>query len=443
MLHDKLPGEIKPLCINLLGSGTAEKESLEKSVVSILARLDRWDETNAGQRIRQLEGQIRTNREARAEAGGRLMALRESETFRHTVADGAYSGTAAEIDRRLKDEERDYFWFPDRIVPGAALPLSQEEIQCLCRGIVDFDAEAEKELSYFIPNPDSDLPCGDSVRALFLREQAARQKVTANEKQIHSLEGKAILSAGKVQIEQILQSLGKLAAAAEEVRKRPMPWVSRTVHDVLTDQDKPWKELLKLSTEKLEGVRDIAARVDAYDIAIPEDMDRKKLLHDAKALKEHFEAGGGRGFWIFKPKAVKEYGSFLARVKVDGLDCANTGNLKKLIDYLTIEQRLAYIWSLWSGKADRHDGPFLLQVAEIEELHETLKNIVMLHDLREKAMERVKNVPGLSSPRWSEDASLYKHMEICRAVLAQLEFLEIKKELEKVEGRLSALLLPD
>ena len=46
-----LPSEIKPLCINLLGHGTEEKESLERSVTGILTRLDRREELNNGQRI--------------------------------------------------------------------------------------------------------------------------------------------------------------------------------------------------------------------------------------------------------------------------------------------------------------------------------------------------------------------------------------------------------
>src|SRR5271157_22442 len=41
VLHEKLPEEIKPLCISLLGQGSEERRSLEMSVSGILAKLDK------------------------------------------------------------------------------------------------------------------------------------------------------------------------------------------------------------------------------------------------------------------------------------------------------------------------------------------------------------------------------------------------------------------
>ena len=99
VLHEKLPGEIKPLCINLLGSSTEERESLEKSVAGILMKLDRRDEIHSGLRIRQLEKDIQANRAEKAATDNKLRAVRESETYKYTIADGAYSGTAGRKSR--------------------------------------------------------------------------------------------------------------------------------------------------------------------------------------------------------------------------------------------------------------------------------------------------------------------------------------------------------
>ena len=140
------------------------------------------------------------------------------------------------------------------------------------------------------------------------------------------------------------------------------------------------ERIAKVVRENAEGLHGLAAQVDAFDVSIPQNMDKKKLLHDAKALKEHFEQGGSAGIWIFKPKTVREHGSLIGKVKVDGLECNGIDTLQKLIDFLTVEQHLNYIWSLWSGKTERHDGPLPIQVAEIDELHEALKSIINLYD---------------------------------------------------------------
>lgn len=438
VLHDKLPAEIKPLCINLLGHSTEERASLEKSVTGILARLDRRDEANHAYRIQLLENRISSNRSQKAETDNKTMALREAETFKHVVA-GVYTGTAAQIARTLKQEEALYSWFTDDISPEDACPLSGDELSFLCAGILDTDQETERILQLLLPDPQKDLPDGAIIRAMFQKEALALVGAEAAKEILNSTEGKALLDAGAAQIALLLSCLSDLAVEASSVRQRPMPWIERAAYDVLTDRDTPWKELLKLSIRHSEGLHEIAVKVDAVDVSIPENMDRKKLLHDAEALKEHFASGGGTGVWVFKPKAVREHGALLGNVKVDGLECCSVDVLQTLIDYLTLEQRLDYIWSLWSGKADRQNGPFPIQLAEIAELHEALENIIGLCDKREKAREALQSVKGLSAPRWEDVNSLNSLIESCRIVLSHIDYLEIHNDLQKLENHLSAL----
>lgn len=439
VLHDKLPSEIKPLCINLLGQGTEEKESLEQSVTGILTRLDRRGESNNGYRIQTLKSRIQANRKAKAETDNKILALRESETFTHHIANGQYSGTAARIARDLRKDAEQYAWFTDTISPNCSLPLSQGEITCLCRDIVEIDQETEKNLSLYLPDIEKDLPEGKAVRIDFQAEAAAKKKVEEGKKRLNSQEGKALLHAGKEKIELLLQSLSDFTAASETIRQRPMPWIEKAVYDVLTDQDTPWKELLKLSKQHTENLHGLAAQIDAIDISIPQDMDRKKILYDAKALRSHFESGGGAGVWIFKPKTVREHGDLIGKVKVDGLDCNTTESLQKLIDFLTVEQELDYVWSLWSGKAERHTGPFPLQLAEIDELHEALETIIDLYDKREKTKEKLQQINGLRAPHWEDVSSLNAFVEDCRIILAQVDYLKINKKLMRLQNSLSDL----
>jgi len=438
VLHDKLPAEIKPLCISLLGNATEERASLEKSVVGIITRLDRRDELNAEQRIQELEGQIQLGREEKAMVDNNLLALREAETYRHTVADGAYSGTATQIARKLREDEAAYSWFLDKLPSDAQLPLTAGDIECMCRDLVELDLATEKQLSRFIPDPHFDLPASNALRELFREEKSAKENVKKNAELHQSPDGRKLLQCDRDKVEVVCSCLSDLVVAAGSVRNRPMAWIPEAVHDVLTGKDTPWKELLKLSINRMEGLRNLVTMIDDYQVHIPAGVDRKKLLHDAKAIKSHLDAGGGMGYWIFRPKAVREHGELPGRVKVDGLDCNKPEILKKLIDYLHVAQTLERVWELWSGKAKRHTGPFPIQVAEIEELHEALGTVIQLCDIREKAKKCVENINGLRTPRWEDSTSLHELMEICRAVQAQLTLQEVNQELEKIHDQLSA-----
>jgi very-short-patch-repair endonuclease len=363
------------------------------------------------------------------------MALRESETFEHDIS-GQYSGTAARIARDLRKDAMEYGWFSDTPDPEDSLPLTHEEIRCLCRDIVDIDPETEKELSLILPNCKR-LPAGKAVRGAFLRESNAIKKAEQGKNKVDTPEGKALLDAGKDKVETLLEDLIDFSAASRTVQQRPMPWMEKALYDILTDADAPWKELLRLSINHTSDIHALATQVDNFDVIIPKDFDRKKILHDAKILKAHFDAGGETGLWLFKPKPVREHGALIGKVKVDGQDCDNAETLEKLINLLTVEQELNYVWSLWAEKTDRHNGPFPLQVAEIDELHEALESIFHLYDKREGVKEKIQQIPGLQAPHWKDNSSVDALAEICRIVLAQIDSVTINTKIMQFQNSLA------
>lgn len=439
VLHDKLPDDIKPLCINLLGSGPEEKESMEESVRGILLRHDRWHNGDAVKQIAQLERQIKQNRQAKAEADAKIVALRERETYKHIIADGEYSGTAAEIARRLKQEEDVFSWLQDTIAPDVKLPLSREELSCLCRDIVQIDDETERQLSLRLPNSKIDLPASETLKTLFARERDGKERVAENAELLQSSEARILLKAEKEFIQLLAQRIGELIIAIEAIQKRPLEWIRGAIYDVLTDKDTPWRELLRHSSAHAKGLHELASAVYTYDITIPADMDKKKLLNDAKALRDHFATGGGIGFLIFKPKPIRDHGDFIKKVKVDGCSCTNVLTLKKLIDHLTVQHRLENIWLLWAGKAKRPDSAYPLQVAEIEELHEALQAVLNLYDQKDSVRNHINSLNGLSSPSWEDVAALRRFHEICLSVLAGIDLLAIEKDIAAITTKLAVI----
>jgi hypothetical protein len=136
VLHSKLPDEIKPLCINLLGSGSDEQESLEKSVVGILNQLDRRLDIDAEREIAVIKNRIDKYREAKRETDNRLLAIRESETYQHAISSGSYTGSAAVIAKRIREDEDRYGWFTDTLPESSSLPITQDEVSALKRALV-------------------------------------------------------------------------------------------------------------------------------------------------------------------------------------------------------------------------------------------------------------------------------------------------------------------
>jgi very-short-patch-repair endonuclease len=438
VLQEKIPKELQPLCISLVGRGAEERESLEKSVEGILNRLDKRNESRDQHRIEALTGALRQKRQEKAETDNRIIAVRESETYRHTVADGVYIGTAEEIAQKIKADEQEFSWLEDKISPESPLPLSAHDIAILCKGITAFDQEQERELDLFLPEPANNLPQLESVRTLFEEEVAANDLLTQHQDSPPTPAANILEHADVAAIKDLLDSLEKLHTETNRVCVRPMPWIRKAVCEVLSDNDTPWRYLWKNSTDKAKTLSPLAEKVDAYEVVIPNGFDRNEVFAQAKQLLDHFRNGGGSGFLFFKPKIIRQHGKALGSIRVDGLQCTTLDTLNKLVDYLTVEHELKYLWKLWSGIAQAERESFPLQLSEIAELHEALQEILGLYELRQGAKERVEAFPRLPHPHWEDLESLSSLEKTCRAALAKHTSHEVADECQQVDDRLQS-----
>lgn len=88
VLEGLVPTELRPLCINLLGSGLEERRSLESSVGGILRRNEQWNENYIKRESAELEQRLQNLREEKNKVNRRLHDIRESETHPRSIAEG-------------------------------------------------------------------------------------------------------------------------------------------------------------------------------------------------------------------------------------------------------------------------------------------------------------------------------------------------------------------
>ncbi len=436
VLHDKLPEELRPLAISLLGE---DKSSLTRSVEGILAKWNVWDEAENHRRTDELEARLHAARKAKAAAEQQILALREQETFTHHLAEGRYSGTAAKIARQLSKDAHKYAWFTDSIPPDTLLPLSPQEAKFLRQYFETSSPADEKELALQLPALEH-LPPANKVEIAFLKESKAKEKAALGTKRLKSGSGVTLLSTGKNDKEAVRslhQQAQDMAVAFRSLRQKPMPWTDKATAEVLSGQSRVWRELLQLSQESIKGLEEQVGKCKTVDIDIPPDINQKMLLADARRLHEHFKAGGTTGRWFFKPEAVRKHGDTVGQVKVDGQECLSLEPLDKLVTWLTVEQQLDQTWSLWDGRAKRTSGPFRLQLVQLDEMHKALKNMLQLHQ-RQEQMQTTAEACGLNMEQWTE-TTILELAEDCRAVLAWLAYDQIRNSVNTLHRRFAGL----
>lgn len=128
VLKEKIPKEIQPLCVSLLGNDQKALQELQGAVISINDRYANWNPENSKHNIEVLETKLYELEKERADLGRMLRESREILTYQHAICDGAIKGTARQIAEIITQQENDCSWLKDDPTEDIPCPLNNEEM---------------------------------------------------------------------------------------------------------------------------------------------------------------------------------------------------------------------------------------------------------------------------------------------------------------------------
>lgn len=438
VLHEKLPKTIQPLCISLLGSGIDERKSLESSVSGILSELDRWDKTVESSKARNLEESLHFLKTEEAKIKYQIQSIREADTHQQSIINGTYHGTAGKIALRLEKESVEFGWFQDNICYDQEAPFSVEELKLLHDELSCLTPKREAELQMEIPDPQSDLPSRETLGNLIRQYRDVKKSWDTSKSSLDSPQAIMLESTNLDNIRQIAESVSTLNKMIENVRNQPFSWVSEAINDILSGNGKRWEELRDILQKKLSGLKERAQISDSMTLTAPDNCDLKKLLQDAKSIKQHFDGGGGtKQFGIFYPKVIRERKYIIENVKMDGCLCDSPRTIEALIEYLSTHETIDYAWKLWEGKAVKKEKSVALQIAELKELQQTLNNTLDLCSPLNAAKKTLH--PNIIEPAWHDPVSVNEFIGVCRAIICKSDFVKIADQLKQVIVKIESL----
>ena len=438
VLQEKLPDEMRPLGISLLGEGLEEKDSLEKSVKGILGKQSQWIETDTQKKIEDLQKEIYILKKDKAENEFKLRILREAETYSHDIG-GFYFGTAAKIAKDLQIDDEKYAWLTDDIQVNQSIPLSSHELAELCADLKIISADLEKELNFFIPQVDIEIPDKIEIATLFLNEKRIIPYRSENNELLPSNLVQVLRQTEIENLSNLSLNISTFCDLESELSNSHNTWIKKAIEEVLSNSSSTLNELLRISKSKVQGLRDKAANIDNLKVKIPENLDRQKTLKDAISVKNYLEEGKKLKGYLFKSTFAKNHQDLLEKVFIDGVLCNTLEACTLLIDYLDVEFCLESIWSLWSGKADTKEHLMVLQIAEIEDLNSSLGMILKLDTALIKAKDSVRVIKDLNFPDWKDKELLNNIIQACKAVEYDFEFQKNQESINTHQDKLITL----
>jgi len=356
VLKGKLPADIQPLCVSVLGQGGDAFAELNASVQGITSRFATWRPGAYDSRIAEIDDELAVARRSLAKTDFELRSLREEETYPHTLINGAYAGSASAIAQRVAQERERFGWLQVPLDAADHPPVGQAEIEQWLNISRHRDATAAEGSRLRIIGTDA-LPLPEEFAFAVDAEREAKDAL----ERLASLRAHLAYQPIFALPPEARTKLGDGLREINNRRKRLLrlrdDWVPRAVSSALEGRQARWQTLLNQSRELLQKADEILEKLGTASVSIPAGKDPRAARADAAAVIEHLRAGGKwTSFGVLTPRAVKDRTYLREVVTVDGQTAVTPDRLQIVCDFLDLTFAFEGMELAWSDHGGLPSG---------------------------------------------------------------------------------------
>lgn len=402
VLKEKLPDQIKPLCVSLLGQSGDAFAELNSSVQEITKRYDAWNPRIHGERLADIDQELAASRRLVAEIDTELLSLREAETSTHSLLDGAYQGSASAIARRIAEEKERFEWLQVPKEAGDKPPLTGGDMVDWLR--IRRNYTEEQIASAKRRTVDSALlPSPEQFAATVNAEEEAKQRVQLLASlQAHAAYSRlvALDSSKRTSLDHALRLL---IDRRRDLLRRDYHWMKAALAETLGGRQASWQALLDQSEKLIVRIEQLFQSLGSSSVSIPSELDIRQVYLDAQTVINYIKSGGKwtlLGFMV--PRPIKQCVYLRNRILVDGQPAETVDRLIIVSIYIELYSAFSELEKLWPQSMN---SPLALNKRiRFETIKEEVKDLraalvyaqacLKLADYIDKAL------PGISMPNW-------------------------------------------
>lgn len=405
VLKGKLPKEIQPLCVSLLGQGGDAFSELNSAVQGITTRHATYRSGAYDDRIVEIDRELDSARRSLAKIDTELRSLREDETYPHNLANGAYQGTASIIAGRVAAEREKFRWL--RLPQDAAddPPVTEADLIDWLRIRRSYDsaaiADAKRKVlaSEKLPSP---AEFGNAVSA---EREASAVVARLNELRTHVAYG-PILALGKNGRTKLAGHLRLLEEKRRKLERFKSDWLRSALTASLGGRHAVWRALRSRSYELIGQIERLLNSLGSASVSIQVNKEAKSIRMDALVVVQHFEAGGKWKNWAFlTPSVLKERAYLRDQVTVNGQRPDTLERLQVVCTHLDLTVAIEDVQLAWSDHGGLPAGSELrIRLAAIKEHVGILDDALRYAEDCQKLGGAMKSAtPPIPEPDWLND----------------------------------------
>ncbi len=348
VLKDKLPEELQPLCVSLLGQGGDSFAELNAAVQGITSRFAAWSPGAYDQRITEIDRELDTHRRSLAKTDTELRGLREGETHPHSLMSGAYQGTASKIAERVSEERERFGWL--RVPQRASddLPVTKADLIAWLGIRRTYDLDNITSSTLQIVNGGT-LPTASDFATAVTVEREAKEAVD----RLFELRGHRaytpIMALDARARSQLAEALTQLNDARRKLARHGYSWLACAVRATLNGRQALWCALYDQSQHLIQKIEELLNALGSSSISLPADKEAKTVRADAAAVIDHLKAGGKWNTWVvLTPATVKERTYLRAHVTVDDQPADSIERLQLVCTHLDLAFSIQDLEQAWA-----------------------------------------------------------------------------------------------
>ena len=337
VLRDKLPGDLKSLCVTLLGTGSDAEKALGNDVRALLSRYDRA-QLDPGCFLREAEEAEREIGKLRREltdAEEELLQIRSSEATSFSPSLN-YMGTRATIARLLEERREHVGWIQDPVDHAAPCPRHEDGLEALIAYHAGLRAETREALTLrWRPLP---FEPEVAIRVLtdISRASASSRQTTLPEA---VTDGELAILQAFLENVQALELSGERASWVASVR---LATFARDTTRWAACHREAQAGVTKVTPTVLDGICEVEVQGNRTIAEVSRDVAR---------LDEHFSGGGGLRSWgVFVPTVIRETSWLTSQVRIDGAAMRIPEDVARLRKSLQCAATLAAAWKPWDER---------------------------------------------------------------------------------------------
>lgn len=429
-VRDKLPEQIRPLAVSVVGQSRSDMADLRVAVERISVNASEYDPQASARSMKALESEIDVLHRQRSSFYSELLRARELEV--KPMRNGDTEGTLASIALQHGVAESRFGWIRDygKFDSKAPAPLSNAEAVEWMNLNADQDPLAnELEARQRLVALD-ELPTPDVFGALVYSEDEARAANARFLKVSDDAALEPVAALGDADQSDLQARMHDVATTAAELEGRKEEWLADALRDVRTGRSSAWNGRATEIARRLTDVSRLIAELGPTTTVSLVGNEKPVLRALALNLLAYLEAGGAvkvlpngsPKVGAFANKAVKASDALFSNVQVNGLPPASVGDIQLFLRWLEAEAHLDALDRLWpSSIAIPVEDTFVERMqwhqTELEQLRKVLQLGEQLDDHTQWLRER-----DIPTPTWDDLAAVRRYSTIVDAVAASEAF---------------------